>query len=243
MRRSHLQFWILALAVAAPLAVCCAKPLPDPDGNPGGARNLPLNVKHSDQLACQDRRAPDCTDWYVVRLPSEGEIRLEVTATSSEGLTPDYVVTIADDRADPLQSASNRGRREVQMTWSGASGAYFVGVGSGAQQSGLHYDIAVRYQPPHPEDPEEEVKTTSWMVLEVESEGGQPRYVVIDGGSKSGLQEGFPGRLIEGDRSIAEIEIVEVFDEGSRARITTELEDQITSKTAAEIDVPVGGAP
>ena len=35
MRRSHLQLWILALAVAALLAVCCAKPLPDPDGIPG----------------------------------------------------------------------------------------------------------------------------------------------------------------------------------------------------------------
>jgi len=182
-------------------------------------------------------------DWYVVRLPGKGEIRLEVTATSSEGLTPDYVVSIANDRADPLQRASNQGRREVQMTWSGASGAYFVGVGSGALKSRLHYDIAVRYQAPSREDPAPKVETTSWMVLEVESEGGQPRFVVIDGGNKNGLQKGFRGRLIERDRSIAEIEIVDVFDEGSRARIATELEDQITSKTAAEIDVPVGGAP
>jgi len=80
---------------------------------------------------------------------------------------------------------------------------------------------------------------TSWMVLEMEMESGQPRFVIIDGGRKNGIQRGFRGRLIEGGRSIAEIEIVEVYDEGSRARIATELLDRITPQTAAEIDLPV----
>ena len=82
-------------------------------------------------------------------------------------------------------------------------------------------------------------ETSYWMVLEVEGAGGQPRFVVIDGGRKNGLRRGFRGRLIEGGRSIAEIEIVEVYDDGSRARIATELADRITPRTAAEIDVPV----
>ena len=95
-----------------------------------------------------------------------------------------------------------------------------------------------------PTPPLEESKSrfeiTSWMVLEVETEGGQPRFVIIDGGNKNGLQRGFRGRLIERGRSIAEIEIVEVYDEGSRARIATELVDRITPQTAAEVAVPVG---
>ena len=78
------------------------------------------------------------------------------------------------------------------------------------------------------------------MVLEVEAASGRPRFVIIDGGIKNGLQRGFRGRLVERGRSIAEIEIVEVYDEGSRARIATELADRITPQTAAEIDVPVG---
>ena len=82
-------------------------------------------------------------------------------------------------------------------------------------------------------------ETSYWMVLEVETASGQPRFVIIDGGRKNGLQRGFRGRLIEGGRSIAEIEIVEVYDDGSRARIATELADRITPRTAAEIDVPV----
>jgi hypothetical protein len=95
-----------------------------------------------------------------------------------------------------------------------------------------------------PAPPLEELKprfeTTSWMVLEVETESGQPRFVIIDGGRKNGLQRGFRGRLIGRGRSIAEIEIVDVYDEGSRARISTELVDRITPQTAAEVDVPVG---
>ena len=95
-----------------------------------------------------------------------------------------------------------------------------------------------------PAPPLEELKprfeTTSWMVLEVETESGQPRFVIIDGGRKNGLQRGFRGRLIGRGRSIAEIEIVDVYDEGSRARISTGLVDRITPQTAAEVDIPVG---
>lgn len=102
---------------------------------------------------------------------------------------------------------------------------------------------ALQLDAEQPAPPLEESKprfeTTSWMVLEVETEGGQPRFVIIDGGNKNGLQRGFRGRLIERGRSIAEIEIVEVYDDGSRARIATELADRITPRTTAEIDVPI----
>jgi hypothetical protein len=243
MRRRHRSPWILALVIAAPLAGC-ATPRPDSDGNPGDARTLELNLQHSDRLACQDERQPDCIDWFVLNLPGEGEIRLEVTAANPEGITPDYVVTVANYRTDPLRHASNEGGREVLMTWSGDPGAYFVAVSSGATQPPLRYDIVARYHPARPrEDSQPRFETTSWMVLEVEAERGQPRFVIIDGGSRSGLRKGFRGRLIERGRFIAEIEIVDVFDEGSRARIATELVDRITPQTAAEIDVPVGGTP
>ena len=101
--------------------------------------------------------------------------------------------------------------------------------------------VQLDVQEPRPplEELQPEFEITSWMVLEVETASGEPGFVVIDGGSKNGLQRGFRGRLIDRGRSIAEIEIVDVYDEGSRARIATELVDRITPQTAAEIDVPV----
>ena len=130
------------------------------------------------------------------------------------------------------------------MTWSGDPGAYFVAVSSDATQTDLQYEIVAWYQPAtRREDSGPRFETSSWMVLEVEAERGRPRFVVIDGGRRNGLHRGFRGRLIERGRSIAEIEVVDVFDEGSRARIATELVGQITPQTAAEIDVPVGGTP
>jgi hypothetical protein len=239
MRRSHLSLRILALA--ASLAGCAMFRV-DADGSPDDARTLELNVAHSDRLACQDEERPDCIDWFVLNLPGEGEILLEVTAASPEGVTPDYVVTVTNHRTDPLHHASNQGRPEVRMDWSGDPGDYFVAVSSGAAQPPFRYDIVARYQPARPrEEPQPRFETTSWMVLEVEGERGQPRFVIIDGGSRSGLRRGLRGRLIERGRFLAEIEIVDVFDEGSRARITTELVDRVTPQTAAEIDVPVAG--
>jgi hypothetical protein len=206
-----------------------------------------LNVEHSDRLACQNERQPDCIDWFALDLPEAGEVRLEVTAANPEGLAPDYTVTLADERTDPLQQASNQGRREVRMTWSGDPGAYLVAVSSGPTQADLQYDIVAWYQPAREaaarEDSGPRFQTSSWMVLEVESEMGRQRFVIIDGGRKNGLHRGFRGRLIERGRAIAEIEIVDVFEEGSRARIATELVDRITPQTAAEIDVPAGAAP
>ena len=243
MLRSQRPPWILALLMVAPLAGC-ATPRRDTDGNPGDARKLELNVEHRDRLACQDKREPDCIDWYVLDLPGDGEIQLEVTAVEGGAPASDFAVTVANHRTDPLRHASNEGGREVLVSWSGDPGPYFVAVSSGAAQPPLRYDIVARYQQARP--PEElppSFETTSWMVLEVESEGGQPRFVIIDGGGSSGLRKGFRGRLIERGRFVAEIEIVDVFEEGSRARIATELAGQITPQTTAEIDVPAGRSP
>jgi hypothetical protein len=240
MRRSRRQPWVFALVIAAPL-VGCATLRPDSDGNPGDAQTLRLDVEHSDRLACQDRWRPDCVDWFVLELPGEGKIQLEVTATHPEGLAPDYEVTIANHRADPLQQDSNQGRPVVRMTWSGDPGAYFVAISAGPTKAVLQYEIVARYQPAAArDDSRPRFETISSMVLEVETERGRPRFVILDGGRRNGFRQGFRGRLVERGRFVAEIEIVDVFDEGSRARIATELVGAITPQTMAEIDVPAG---
>lgn len=248
MFRGRHQPWIAPAAIALLLAGC-AKPLPDPDGTPDSARSLELNVPQSDRLDCKDRKQPDCLDWFVVRVPANAEIDFKVVGNNPRGLTPDFAVIIADHRGEPLQRASNEGSAEVRISWSGAPGAYFVAVSSGASHRVLQYDIVARYEPPppppppRPEPPRRRFETTSWMVLEIEAEAGQPRFVLIHGGSRNGLRAGFRGRLIERGNKIAEIEVVEVYEEGSRARIATPLVGEITPRTTAEIDVPVSGAP
>jgi hypothetical protein len=54
------------------------------------------------------------------------------------------------------------------------------------------------------------------------------------------MRAGLRGRLVDGGRELARIEIEEVFAEGSRARIRGTLQGPVTPSTLAEIEVPDG---
>jgi hypothetical protein len=248
MLRNHRQPWVFLLVIAACL-IGCSTPPRDFDGGPGNAQTLQPGLERRDRLDCQDPTRPDCVDWFVLEIPAKGEIRLEVTATHPEGFAPDYQVTLANHRAEPLRRLSNQRRPEVQMAWSGDPGTYFVAIGSGPSQTVVQYRLLARYQPlaaregsraKREQRREMRFETVSSMVLEVETGSGRPRFVIIDGGRRSGHRAGFRGRLVEGGRFVAEIEIIDVFEDGSRARIETELAGAITPQTTAEIDVPAG---
>ena len=248
MLRSHRQSWVLALVITALLVGCATSPR-DPDGSPGGAQTLQPGLERRDRLDCQDPTRPDCVDWFVLEISGKGKIRLEAAATHPEGLAPDYQLTLANQRGEAIRRLSNRGRAKVQMEWSADPGTYFVAIGSGPSETVVQYRLLARYQPLVPRDDsprkrersrETRFETVSSMVLEVETGSGRPRFVIIDGGRRAGHRVGFRGRLVEHGRSVAEIEIVDVFDEGSRARIETELAGAITPQTMAEIDVPAG---
>ncbi len=62
---------------------------------------------------------------------------------------------------------------------------------------------------------------------------------MIDRGRADGLGPGMRGRLIDDGRPIATVEIVDSYEEGSRARIEGALLAPIRPDTRAEIDVPV----
>lgn len=72
-------------------------------------------------------------------------------------------------------------------------------------------------------------------VLDVEQEDGNPAYVLLDAGEPQNLRVGMRGRLHESGRTIGEIEVVEVYRDGSRARLIGGLDGEITIDTAAEI--------
>ncbi|MBW2271396.1 MAG: hypothetical protein JRH16_22820 [Deltaproteobacteria bacterium] len=72
-------------------------------------------------------------------------------------------------------------------------------------------------------------------VLDVEQEGGEPVYVLLDAGEPQKVRVGMHGRLHEGEATIGEIEIIEVYRDGSRAKLLGALGGEITIDTAAEI--------
>jgi hypothetical protein len=72
-------------------------------------------------------------------------------------------------------------------------------------------------------------------VLDVEERAGTS-FVLLDAGAPHAVAIGMRGQLVEGDAILAEIEIVEVFADGSRARILGELKGSISIDTKARID-------
>jgi hypothetical protein len=72
-------------------------------------------------------------------------------------------------------------------------------------------------------------------VLDVESEPGGATFVLLDRGEPHGVRKGMRGQLRAGDRRLAEFVVVEVFRDGSRARIEGELAGEIGIDTVAEL--------
>jgi len=72
-------------------------------------------------------------------------------------------------------------------------------------------------------------------VLDVEQENGEPVYVLLDAGEPQSVRVGMRGRLREGAETIGRIEIIEVYRDGSRAKLLDSLTGDITIDTGAEI--------
>ncbi len=81
-------------------------------------------------------------------------------------------------------------------------------------------------------------QTVASEVLEVERDGGEPAFVLIEAGKHLGITVGLTGELVENGKSIGTIEVIEVFPDGSRVRILDRLSAPITIETKAQIRVP-----
>jgi hypothetical protein len=73
--------------------------------------------------------------------------------------------------------------------------------------------------------------------VEARADGGEA--VLIDQGSRAGVERGQRGRLLVGGRKVAEIEILDVYPDGSRALVRGSLGSALTPDTVAEVDVPL----
>lgn len=72
-------------------------------------------------------------------------------------------------------------------------------------------------------------------VLDVESEPGGGRFVLLDKGLPNGLRERMRGALLDAGEPIGRFVIVEVYEDGCRARIEGELSREVGIDTLAEI--------
>jgi hypothetical protein len=237
--------WLAAAALAGLLAACVSRPPPDTDATAETAQPILLTEPRADELRC-DGSGPDCADWFRFRPSAPGTIRVSVAPRAAEGEKPrgdgaplvPFELTVLDESGATVgQAVAAEGTPAEVSVPVRAPGAFLASVKlppkSGRQPYELRFDAQLRAAPPPA------TKTRRWTVLEVES--GAQTSVVIDGGRRDALRAGLRGRLLDGDRTLGRVVVVEVFEEGARARVEGPLAGAITPDTVAEIEVPPDG--
>jgi hypothetical protein len=242
---------LFAVSFVPVLALSCStcQPPPDPDGVTTGAQPLELGSWHRDALDCEEG---DCADWYRFETSEPGTLRVDAVRLEDDRELPEFSVALADGDGVVLEEAKSGGQTRARLTHPKAkgqhvpAGRFALAVSTPAEDEGaLGYELRVTFKarpkpkpPPPPPRAEPSFRTMKAVVLEVEARADGGEAVLIDQGSRSGVARGQIGRLLVGGKKVADIEIVDVYPEGSRARIRGALGAAITPNTVAEIDVP-----
>jgi hypothetical protein len=232
----------VGILVGAALALGCPSPPPDLDGEPDGARALPLGRSWDDVLNCG--RPQDCADWYRLRVPGPGTLTVQVR--SSAGSRPserpgDFGVRLQGEQG-VVERGSSDGSREVELVSDVVGSVYHVEVRVLDSRSELAYEIETSFvaaPPPPPPPPAPRFETLQSAVLEVEGRGERPETVLLEKGSDDGVRPGLHGRLVDGELELGEIVVEQVYPEGSRARIVGVLAREVGPDTMAELIVPL----
>jgi hypothetical protein len=240
-------------AVAALAAACAAPPPPpppDPDATQATSRAISYASPHLDRLDCRKDGAGDCTDWFNFQPTAPGTLRLVVSpaappAEAEAGAPVPFELAVADESGGVIGRASAGAEpaavslevRDPQVFYASVT----VPAGTPALDYQLSFESQLRTAPP-PFTPPPTGKTQRWTVLEVEKRGDTAETrVLIDGGRRDALKSGMRGKLVDGQRTLGRIVVIEVFDEGSRVRVEGPLSGDITPETVAEIEVPADG--
>src|SRR5262249_55801205 len=96
--------------------------------------------------------------------------------------------------------------------------------------------------PPPPPPPAPRFETKRAAVLEVEDARSAQPSVLLDAGEGAGLRPGLRGVLVDGGKKLAEVVIVNVYPDGSRARVEGVLSGSIPPRPVAQIQVPLARA-
>ena len=233
--------WKVAAVLFVTAAVSsCSNCGNDPDGIRDGANVLALQRQWSDSLSC----GPDCADWYRTQVSSSGTFAVDIDSTASAKSPSSFTVELWSQDGRRIDSKLGTPGRALQVRAPVTAGWVYTAVK--VSKGDLGYTIRARLlkakaQPrpaPVPQAPRVQYRSVTASVIELEGHG-QGRKVLIDKGTDAGLRSGQKGRLVDGGRTLVEIEIVEVFAEGSRARLLGKLGGVVSGSTRAVIQVPV----
>lgn len=233
--------WRIAAVLFVTAAVSsCSNCGSDPDGIREGANVLALKRQWSDSLSC----GPDCADWYRTQVASSGTFAVDIDSTASAKSPPSFSVELWSQDGRRLDSKLGTPGGAVQVRAPVSAGWVYTAVK--VSKGDLGYSVRARLltarapspPSPPPSPPRVRYKDVTASVIELEGHG-EGRKVLIDKGTDAGLRSGQRGRLVDGGRTLAEIEIVEVFAEGSRARLLGKIGGVVSGSTRAVIQVPV----
>lgn len=224
----------------------------DGDGSSATPTQLELNRSRSDELHCSSAGG-DCSDWFALEIPSTGELSLRVEAQA--GSEPRGALSLrlhAEEPTDsPLAASRCSGTAACEIRRTVGSGRHLIEleVDPGSHfryvlHARLRSDIAAD-RPPGPTESRGRAPSPTPMstavaarIIEFEERPGGTQAVVLDLGEADGMTVGLRGRLLRGRDSIAEIEVREVYPDGSRAQILEGAAGDITKASSAEVDLP-----
>ena len=249
---------LLALLFVPALAMSCSmcQPPPDPDGVRSGSLPLELGTWQRGALDCD---AGDCADWYHFETAEEGKLQVDlarVTTKEGDEQQPAFSLVLSDAEGGVLEEVQSGERPRVAIMNPNEKGRYLaaqrfnVTVATPAEGEGkLDYELRVVFTPkprpkparaaPPPRPAPPKFRTVKGKLLEVEARADGGEAVLIDQGSRAGVEAGQRGRLLVGGRKVAEIQILDVYPDGSRALVRGSLGSALTPDTVAEVDVPL----
>jgi hypothetical protein len=233
-------FSIAALLLAALASSHCSTCEKDTDGVPEGATLLPLDRTWPNSLDC----GRDCVDWYKTPVDGSGTLEVRVDPRPGAGPPPRFHVELYRADLSALGSAIGDPGAAAGVRTRVAAGSTFtrVRVEGGAMGYEIHARLlrpsssAPPPRPPAPPPPR--FQTVTARVIELEGRAGSEQRVLVDKGSNSGVRAGARGKLVDAGRTLAEIEVIEVFADGSRARLLGPMHGVVSAETQAEIQVP-----
>jgi hypothetical protein len=240
-RRPSLRIASRAALGCAALVGCAGAPPADPDGTSATAQTIEV-APRVDALACGADAQPDCADWFRFRVAAAGALRVRVTpappaAGASASAPPALELAIAEASGKEIGRAkTGAGAQAAEVPLSPSAPTDYVAVvtappGAEAVAYRLSFEAPAQDTAPPPA-----VRVSRWTILEVDADGA----ILIDGGRRDGLRAGQRGRLVDGRRTLGAVVVVDVFEEGARARTLGPLSGEITADTVAEIEGPAG---
>ena len=230
--------WRISWAAVLVFFGCRSLPA-DPDGRPDGARPLEFGTAAHDSLKCDEG---DCADWYTIEVDQKGPVAIQLDPDTGPAWSVEVELLVYDEVGTVIENVRTDGRPEIAVKPELAPGKYFIAVGSATGGNTVPYALVAREEKKAPaaapnarKTPaaKPKVETRRGSVLEV-SDGG--RSVLLDIGKSQGIKVGQKGRLFTDGAAAGALEIVEVYPEGSLARVSGN--GKAEANSTAEIDVP-----